>query len=599
MKRMKAVAPALVALMVLVCGVARGQVLKQVPADAMMVIKFKNLRATSDKLGALANKFGLAQMNPAASDPLGAFKNSINANNGLNEAGDAAMVVMPGKSANEKPDFVVLLPVSDYKAFLGNYPDATTEGEISSVKLPNKPDDQPGFAAQWGEYAALSDTRELLTKKPAGLTATGLSAKELDARDMVVFANMKAVRDQALPKLQQSRDKIKQQITRQLNAQNPQNAQKFQGLTNTVIDEVLGLAEQFLQQAQGATLGFDFTEDAIHPTGMVEFDPASNWGKTVAQVKSGNAPMFVGLPEAKYLFLMGMSVDPQSTTKLVEQVVAPIQGELAKLGDEGKAIQNYINAFKSYLASTSSQSSGLIAPTGALGQDSLVQVVSVLNGKSDQILDAQRDMFNTQQALMDATGTKAQVQTSYTANAKTVDGVQLNQFTTKFGGAGENPTPQEAQMQQMMSMMYGPNGMNGYTGAVTPDRAIVAAGVNDETLTKLIASAKAGETKVGQAESLTAVSNQLPKQRMFVMYIPLDNIATTGVSYAKQFGMPINVQLPENLQPIGISAGTEGSAFRWDAIIPAGTVQSLVSAGMQAYMNMMQGNQGGAGQGAP
>lgn len=586
----------LAAVVLLIATTVRAQVLKQVPADALVVVKFKNMRATSDKMGALANKFGITNMNPKAGDPLGAFKESLQAQNGFKDDGDAAIVVMAPAEGKKQPEIVALLPISDYKAFIANFPDATTEGAISSVKLPNE--NEPGFATQWGDYAAISNTKALLTKKPAGIAATGLAAKELDTKDIAIYANMKAIRDKALPRLQKSRDEVKQRVADQMKNKNAEAAQKYQGLTNTAIDEIMGLAEQFLQQAQGATLGLELSEDAIRPTGLVEFDPASQWGQTIAKIKNSDQPLLVGLPEMKYLFLMGMSIDQQSASKIIDDLLAPVQGEFAKLGDEGKAIQNYINAIKSMLQSTGSQATGFIAPSGAIGQDSLMQMVSVMNGKSDQILQAQREMFNSQQAVMQAFGTKSPVESSFTANAKTVDGVQLNQFTTKAAAPGDNPTAQEMQMQQVMGVMYGANGLVGYSGAVTPDKAIVTAGVSDEVLTKLIASAKAGDPNVTKAETVQQVAAQLPKKRVFEMYIPLDNIANTAVSYAKQFGMPINVQLPENLQPVGVTAGTEGSAIRFDGVIPAGTVQSLVSAGMQAAMNM-QGGGAGPGAGAP
>jgi hypothetical protein len=502
---------------------------------------------------------------------------------------------MAPAEGKKEPEFLVLLPVSDYKAFIANYPDAKTEGDISSVQMPNQT--EPGYAVQWGDYAALSNVKELLTKKPEGITPTGLAAKELDSKDIVIYGNMKAIREKALPKLKESREKIKQEITRQMNRQNPEQAQKFGGLAAVAIDEVMNLAEQFLEQAQGATLGLELTEEAIKPTGLVEFDPASQWGQTIAKVKNSDKPLLIGLPEAKYLFLVGLSIDQEAATKIIDDLVAPMQGELAKLGDGGKAIQGYITAIKSFVKATDSQATGFIAPTGAIGQESLLQMVSVVNGKSDQILEAQKEMFNTQQAMMQTLGTKAPVESTFTPNAKTIDGVQFNQFTAKPAAPAENATAQEMQMQQVMSVMYGPNGLVGYSGAVSPDKAVVSAGVSEEVLSKLIASAKANDAKLTQAEHLQQVASQLPRKRVLEMYIPLDNIATTGVAYAKQFGMPINVQLPENLPPIGVTAGTEGSAVRFDSVIPAGTVQSIVSAAMQAVMNMQQG--GGPGAGAP
>jgi len=67
----------------------------------------------------------------------------------------------------------------------------------------------------------------------------------------------------------------------------------------------------------------------------------------------------------------------------------------------------------------------------------------------------------------------------------------------------------------------------------------------------------------------------------------------TGVTYANQFGFPVKLQMPPNLPPIGVSAGTEGTAFRVDSHVPSQLVQSLVMAGMQAFMQMQQGQQPG------
>src|SRR4029077_7245920 len=123
----------------------------------------------------------------------------------LNEAGDAAIAVLPNEDkTKDEPSVVVLMPVSDYKAFIGNFAGATTEGDITSVTFPKS--GKPGFVAQWGDYAAMSPNKSSVTKKPAGLEVTGLAAKELDAKDIVIFANMKSIREVALPKFKAARD---------------------------------------------------------------------------------------------------------------------------------------------------------------------------------------------------------------------------------------------------------------------------------------------------------------------------------------------------------------------------------------------------------
>ena len=603
MKRLSRLAPAALAL-VLVFSLAaqsHAQVLKQVPSNAMVVIKFNNLTQTSQRMGALATKFGIANMNPAAGDPLGSFKKAIGANAGINDAGEAAVVILPhtpeqGQNT-KKPNTIVLLPVSSYKEFLGNYADAKTEGDVSELKLPSQPNEN-AYAVNWGDYVAISEFKDTVATKPQlGIEPTGLAAKELAAKDITIFANMKAVRDRCLPELQKRRGDLKAKMETEIK-KNPQANEKTQALASSMFDKAMDVAEQFLKQSSAATYGVSLSEDTIRSTGLLEFDPASDWGKSIAQIKNSNEPLVVGLPDMKYLFVCGLSVDSESATKFLDTVAGPIEAELTKMGDDGKPFLNYIAAFKAMLKAEKSGAGGWVAPTGTLGQDAIFQFVSSMKGDANALINAQRDMFNTQQAMMDAMGTKAQVQTSYTANAKTVDGIQLNQFSTKFTPPGQNATPQEMQMQQMMTWMYGPNGMNGYSGAVGNDKAIVAMGVSDEVISKLIAAAKADDAALAKRDPMTQVSNQLPKSRIFVGYVPLDNLATTIVSYLKQFGMPVNIQLPENLQPVGFSAGTEASAVRVDSVVPAQTVQSLVAAALQAYMNMQQG-QGGAGGAQP
>jgi hypothetical protein len=91
------------------------------------------------------------------------------------------------------------------------------------------------------------------------------------------------------------------------------------------------------------------------------------------------------------------------------------------------------------------------------------------------------------------------------------------------------------------------------------------------------------------------VASNLPSSRAFEIYVPLDEVVTTGLTYAKQFGFAVPVQLPPDLPPLGGTVSTEGSTMKLDGYIPTPLVQSLVAAGMQAAMQM----QGGGGGGPP
>ena len=75
-------------------------------------------------------------------------------------------------------------------------------------------------------------------------------------------------------------------------------------------------------------------------------------------------------------------------------------------------------------------------------------------------------------------------------------------------------------------------------------------------------------------------------------YVALDNIVSTVVRYAQGFGVPIKMKLAQNLPPVGIALGSEGSSVRIDAFVPTETVQSLIAAGIQVYTQLQAGGGG-------
>jgi hypothetical protein len=176
-----------------------------------------------------------------------------------------------------------------------------------------------------------------------------------------------------------------------------------------------------------------------------------------------------------------------------------------------------------------------------------------------------------------------------TPNAKTLDGVPFDLMHTDINvGQGANA----AQADNAIKMIYGPEGMNALTGVVG-DKLLIGFGANDQTLVAAIAAIKAKDDPMGKNPGVAAVNAQLPKSRVMAMYIPLDEIATTIGTYAGAMGMPIQIQLPPDLPPIGVTAGTDGTAVRIDSYTPTDLIKALVAQGMQLYMQRM--GAGGAG----
>lgn len=592
-RRWPALPVMVVALLMMMSPGAIAQVLQQVPSDALVVVKIRNLQDVSTKASGLMQAMGVANLNPAMADPLAAIQQQTGIANGLNQNGDAAIYI-PASFLDDpdvdQPPAVMLWPVTDYKAFIGNFPEAQTEGEITTFKMGQNPMDS--YAANWGKYAAISQSRELIAQKPAdvGLKAAGLTGKQLEANDITLYFNVAPAREKLLPKLKEARPQIIAEVEAGMAEEEAQ--QKYLPLAKAAVNRGLDFAEQLLKETNAATYGINLNNEGINTTLMAEFDPKSQLGQRAAQVKGVNDPLLAGLPDAQYLVFGGSKFDSKVLSAVIEDLVGPIEGELTKLGEEGKAVATYIDAMKKMLAAGDSSRFGMIAPTGQLGQESLFQMINIATGDAKAMLEAQKQMFEVADEFTALTGGgQVQSKTTVTPKAKTVAGVQLDQIQSVIGAEGEGPEAQ--QIQQMMGMMYGPNGITAYTGIIGDKTLITVQGAGDELLEKAVTAAKANENVLSKRTGVEAVSKQLPQSRNMVMYVPLDTIITTGLTYAQQFGMPIQLQLPADLPPLGFTAGAEGSAVRFDSHIPAQLVQSLISAGMQAFMQMQGGQQPG------
>src|SRR5215204_2363702 len=101
-RRWLAVPVLIVAMLMTMSSAASAQVLQNVPNDAVLVIKIKNLKDVSTKVAALAQQLGVAGLNPAMADPLAAVQQKSGITNGLDQNGDIAIYVP--SSALDHPD---------------------------------------------------------------------------------------------------------------------------------------------------------------------------------------------------------------------------------------------------------------------------------------------------------------------------------------------------------------------------------------------------------------------------------------------------------------------------------------------------------------
>lgn len=659
---------AALAIALAVAPLARGQVLDLVPSDAVAVVKVKNVGAVSTKAAQFFTTLGVAAFKPEFADPLGALQEKSGIKNGLNRDGDFAVAVMlpkgqqgggnaapPAEGAfNDtdtghtvilaqdqqggaaapapapggrrrgggmgQPSPVVLIPVSDYAAFLTNFQGAQElEGGLTQVTVPNNP--RPQFVAHWGNYAAVSPNKALVSQKPAGVKPSPVVAKEMDAKDIVVYVNTPELKKTVLPLLQSRRQQLIDEVKTSV-ARDPV-ASKFSNLVNQSLAHYLDLAESFLRDSNGAAFSINLNDAGINLSALSDFAAESPMGKSVAQMKPTDQPLLAGVPTGKYIFYGGFQLSPQTANALVDHWIAPSLEAFKKdnpggAAGNGQAMTQALDAAKRASAAIKSVSFAMPAPQAAIGTESLIQGFMVIHGDAKAYTAANKQFFTAFNSVLgdanaanaappannaqpdankpaDANANKLPFKASgeLKENAKTVDGVTLDQFTMHF--TADPSTPEGAMLQQNIATMYGPNGLNTVWGPVTDNAAVVVYGGSDPLISKAIAAAKADDTALAKQENVKAVDAQLPENRIAVGYFALDELVTTVVFYAKQFGLPANVQLPPDLPPLAGAVATEGSAARVEGTIPTQLIQSITAAVLQT-MQQMQG--GGAPAGA-
>ena len=575
------------------CATARAEgVLDQVPADAWVVLRVNRLEQTNKKVAAWAEAMGLAQMSPEMADPLGALERETKIQ-GLDRTKDLAICLMDPSTAGPEKSILILLPTTDYKATAASLPNAKTEGELTKFNS-GEGEDQDGFAAKWGNYAAITPTQAILSKKPGGLKLTGLAVKEMQ-KDAVIYANIPAMRAKLLPELRKAREQVKKQMQQELGAANaddtaapaadrpaappaprpaapggtrPQNhfnigaaigavlfqqqparrpapaqparrpaappaapannaaandpaaaMKQYAPALGAMVDQYFAFVERVLTDGSAATFSLNLTDEGLNTTLAAEFTQGSYLGKIASGFKNTDKALMAGLPgDRKYFAYGGFSNSPEPMNQLVSDFVDPILKQLAGTGQGGRNVAQLVEAVKKSVQNTRSSAMGYPAATGALGTESIIQQIAVSTGNAKVIGESQKTILRGMNSIFQslpqgnaAAGGQPQVSMQFQEGAKTVGGVKLDQYKVDMQ-LGEADSPQAAQAQQMMAMIYGPNGMSGVMGAVNDNTYIVIQGGTDQLIQSVIESAKNPQDKLSSLGPVKAAERAAPAE---------------------------------------------------------------------------------------
>ena len=570
-------------------GTARAEgVFDQIPSNVAGVLEVKDLQGVSNKVAKFAKSLGLDQMQPGFADPLGTVQDQFELREGINKSGDMAIAFFKPEKGKEEaggpPPMIVLIPTDDYAAFLKNFKDVSEDGEgISKVTV--QKNNETLYIVKRGHYAEAAMEKKLLKEAEHGLKLEGAAAKEVQTRDAILYVNMAELRPEMEKGIKEVRKTMDQQLKDPNAAKNNPFAATMTPQMMKMMQMYFDAGEQIVKDSRSAVFSLNLSETSVSLAALDEFEPESTLGKITAMIKNTDEPLLAGLPEATYFAFGGAQLTPEATVKLFDQFLEPVVK--AMMEGSGQDTAKMIDAAKDSLGATKKIALGYMATNGG-PNDGLISVVSVVHGDAQKIQDNQKSTMAAMNGFSGFSGGKMSFDIKK-GEPKTVSGVDLQTFTTniKF----DDNDPQAAQAKEIISMMYGRNGMSGAYGKVNDETFVSVVSGKEQLLKDVIDAAKGDDDVLDKMAAVKKVSVDLPKHRAGEMYVALDNIANAVMKALKQQGVPVQFKLPPNLPPIGMAISTEDSTARGEMVIPDQLIQAITAAGMQAVM------QGGNGQG--
>ena len=554
-------------------------VLSQVPDQCVAVVVVPNLSALSAKVAMINESLKLD--NPQMANLLGAAKTVTGVKGGLNESGCAALAVLDVNfvEGTNEPPILLMLPVSDYQAFVGGFADAAPVEGVEGLTTITFPvvEGETTYVKQSGSYAVLSPHQHVVAAyapptNPDVQTMAGATGRNIigDA-DALLYLNMQKLAPIAQVGLWAQRSKMRQQ-QRELAEMGPQfdMAAQFE-----MADAMMEAASVLLRDSQAAVVGLNISKEGAGVTGAMQFRPDTPMAQAFAKSPS-QAVSFTHLPTKPYFFLAAadMSTLPVSEwlkafggKMKADSGFATIMTEAAKMYE----LQGDRSEFAWYAPAAPGANpmdfGGLLTFAAVYETDNPTAFLDAYGNYVEATQKAFDEEFKKLgDAQPDAPMMKPQM--SYQRNLMQMDGRRVDKLGWAF-----DVDPEAMQMMGPMAMLFG-QGFNGYLS--TTDKAAVLCMGDDMNLLKTtLATAKDASGKLDADPGIAAVRKHMLANRVFEMYLNVGEVAKLVAGFAMMFGGDAGFNVPDKLPPIAMSMTAGDGAMGTSTYVPMDLAVSI------------------------
>lgn len=542
----------------------------RIPAEAVVVITTKNLGDVDHAFSELRDAIDL----PAMATPT-----ELLGNIGLGEAIDltrpAAVALMPGDLEADMPPAVLLLPTTDFAAMMDALGGVEDDG-IYQIEI----ETGEKLYARAGDsgYAVIGPVREIVAAVDAhagnlkaheahiGAVGEGVVNKSPIAI-LIKKPMLDLIKEQIQAKVEESIDALAMTTPdidqEQLDAQSKNAAALVDGIFRDGTDLAVGVGVG----DGGSGLSADFAMD---------FQPGSEFGD-LFNGGGDSAKMLAALPNQPLVFAFAGDY----TTPIMKKVLHAVADVDMNLVFAGAADQDV----SKLLSQTRGQSFAVYQSAGGLMGGLLA------NTASYYAADDAGAMFEQIRTLFKGmAGGVEGVSATYKENAAQVDGEPVDTWTVSLAAPADAGAQAGAIIQQVMTMLFGPQGLTGYY-AKGAHGVYTTIGAHDALLSACF-GAENGQNSLADDGALSKVADHLPEGRSMEMYVGVQSILKQGLQLAAMFGMPLAVDLPDTLPPIGMGVTTDHSAAGVGVFIPASVLKTFGQLAKQTEQMMNQGDAG-------
>ena len=573
--------------------------LSQAPQDAQLVFIVPSMSQFSGKLAMLNQNLGLDI--PELTDALGAFKAETGIGDAMNDAGSAMLVIHDLAGAidtGEEPDILLILPVTDYAAFIASFQEEGAAPAGAGVTQVTMPDGQAGFARESGGYAILGNKEAAVANFTPGGDAGviggrvgTLGAKSLGECDAAVYLDLEALAPTLVPKIDEAIAEMNTGMNEaaQMGMMDPSGLE----MMNAMMSLYASAAKSVLQSSQGVVFALDISDHGVGITKAANFKAGSPVMKYLPGGGGDTASILARLPQSSYIAAGAFDAKAIAFTDLMEAAMNAMPQDNPQIDLYRKAlpmvkqIQQYAGVFYT------PDPGALMAGTGALN---MLQTYKVQDsaGYMQQTKEYITSMNGTELPMMGmpmAPGGQPPVMTyatSYTDNALQLDGVQVDQYSMQVS------MPQEMMMQMgpaagFMTMF---TNFTGYA-AQTDGYFLSTTTLDQQLMAKGLATGKTGDG-MGHGDTLAQVREKaIPDGAIAEVYISLGGITETVGPMAMMFGMP-PIEAPQDLPPVAIGMGLDGTSAAGRLYVPNDTTRFIIGT-VKGIQQQMMGGPGGPG----